>query len=80
MIDWVKSERQMLAREAAYINELKETCGPELSAEILAVMSGLYRAGWRDCLEMQAVNSWNERIDKLIEASEGTVTSSEKSD
>ena len=80
MIDWIESERHMLAREAGYINELKETCGPELSAEVLAVMSGLYRAGWRDCLEMQAVNSWNDRIDQLVAASEGTVTSSEKSD
>lgn len=75
MIDWTESERHMLAREAGYINELRETCGDSLNAEILAVMSGLYRAGWRDCREVETINAWNERLDRLVEASEKEGTS-----
>lgn len=68
MIDRAESERLMLAREAGYIEELKDSCGP-LSAEILGVMSGLYRAGWWDCWEAEAAHAWNERVDRAIETS-----------
>ena len=68
MIDRAESERLMLTRETGYIEELKDSCGP-LSAEILGVMSGLYRAGWRDCWEAEAVHDWNKRIDQAIETS-----------
>ena len=50
VIDRVKSEELMLAREAGYIEELGNI--KELSAEVIATMVGLYRAGWRDCWEV----------------------------
>lgn len=66
MIDWIESERQMLAREAQYIEELKNIRGPSLNADVLAVMSGLYRAGWRDCLEAQALHAWDQENGKEL--------------
>ena len=47
MIDSKKSEELMLAKEAQYIKDLQEI--PGINAEVLAAMSSLYRAGWRDC-------------------------------
>lgn len=64
MIDRAKSEELMLAREAQYIEELKNIKGPSLNADALAVMSGLYRAGWRDCWEAEAINSWDQEHEK----------------
>lgn len=58
MIDRAKSEELMLAREAAYIAEIKQIEGT--SPEVLATMAALYRAGWRDCWEAEAINSWDE--------------------
>ena len=66
MIDWIESERQMLAREAQYIEELKNIKGPSLNGEILATMAALYRAGWRDCWEAEAINSWDQEHEKEL--------------
>jgi hypothetical protein len=47
MLSYDKSQELMLAKEAGYIDTLKEV--PGVTAEVLAAMSSLYRAGWRDC-------------------------------
>lgn len=44
-----ESERRMIAREAWYIDELRQRMSDTLNAEVVAVMASLYRAGWRDC-------------------------------
>jgi hypothetical protein len=36
-----------LAQEAAYMKSILEI--PGLNADVVAVMSNLYRSGWRDC-------------------------------
>lgn len=51
-MDYAESERLMLAREAAYLADLRDRLGDELNPDVLAVMAGLYRAGWRDCREV----------------------------
>lgn len=56
-----KSEALMLAKEAGYIESLKEI--PGISAEVLAAMSSLYRAGWRDCWVVEA----EAQLDKIME-------------
>ena len=58
MIDRAKSEELMLAKEAGYISEIEQIKGT--SPEVLAVMSSLYRAGWRDCWmeEAKAQPQW----------------------
>ena len=48
----------MLAKETGYIESLKEI--PGINAEVLAAMSSLYRAGWRDCWEAEAANEWDD--------------------
>ena len=62
MIDRANSEELMLAREAQYIEEIKEVQGT--SPEVLAVMAALYRAGWRDCWETEAIHSWDQEHEK----------------
>ncbi len=47
MLDWVDSEKRMLAEEAKHMESLQEI--PGLNPDILAVIASLYRAGWRDC-------------------------------
>jgi hypothetical protein len=53
-----ESEALMLAKETGYIESLKEI--PGINAEVLAAMSSLYRAGWRDCWEAEAANEWDD--------------------
>lgn len=64
MIDRAKSEALMLTREAGYIEEIKQI--PGTSPEVLAAMSALYRAGWRDCWEAEAVNAWDDEVNQAI--------------
>lgn len=47
MLDYDKSQELMLAQEAEYIKSILEI--PGLNADVVAVMSNLYRSGWRDC-------------------------------
>ena len=47
MLDYDKSQELMLAQEADYMKSILEI--PGLNADVLAVMSNLYRSGWRDC-------------------------------
>ena len=47
MLDYNKNQELMLAREAKHMETFNEI--PGLNPEILAVMSSLYRTGWRDC-------------------------------
>jgi hypothetical protein len=47
MLDYDKSNELMLAQEAKYLETIQEI--PGLSVDVVAVMSNLYRAGWRDC-------------------------------
>lgn len=47
MLDYTKSNELMLAKEAEYMKSIQEI--PSLNAGVLAVMSDLYRSGWRDC-------------------------------
>ena len=47
MLDYDKSNELMLAQEAKYMESIQEI--PGLSADVVAVMSDLYRSGWRDC-------------------------------
>ncbi len=56
MMCWTDSEKRMLAREAGYIENLKQVEG--VSPEVLAAMVSLYRAGWRDCWEAEIVAEW----------------------
>ena len=63
MLDYDKSQELMLAREAAYIEELQAI--PGLNADVVAVMSNLYRSGWRDC--------WMEEAKADIDGSEDDV-------
>lgn len=60
MIDRAKSERLMLAREAGYIEEIKQVEGT--NPEVLATMAALYRAGWRDCWEAEAAAAWDGEL------------------
>ena len=60
MIDSKKSEELMLAKEAQYIKDLQEI--PGINAEVLAAMSSLYRAGWRDCWIADAMNQLYAKI------------------
>lgn len=43
------SERWMAESEAEYMADLMRKVGGSLNADVLAVMAGLYRSGWRDC-------------------------------
>ena len=47
MLDYDKSQELMLAQEADYMKSVLEI--PGLNADVVAVMSNLYRSGWRDC-------------------------------
>ena len=47
MLDYDKSNELMLAREAKYMESIQGI--PGLNAGVVAVMSDLYRSGWRDC-------------------------------
>ena len=47
MLDYDKSQELMLAKEADYMKSIIEI--PGLNADVVAVMSNLYRSGWRDC-------------------------------
>jgi hypothetical protein len=47
MLDYTKSNELMLAQEADYMKSILEI--PGLNADVVAVMSNLYRSGWRDC-------------------------------
>lgn len=47
MLDYDKSNELMLAREAKYMESIQGI--PGLSDGVVAVMSDLYRSGWRDC-------------------------------
>jgi hypothetical protein len=47
MLDYDKSQELMLAQEADYMKSILEI--PGLNADVVAVMSNLYRSGWRDC-------------------------------
>jgi len=47
MLDWTESEKRMLAEEAKHMESILDI--PGLNADIVAVMSSLYRTGWRDC-------------------------------
>ena len=47
MLDYTKSNELMLAKEAEYMKSIQEI--PSLNAGVLALMSDLYRSGWRDC-------------------------------
>jgi len=46
-----QSEKMMLACEAVHIAAIKKI--PGTNAEVLATLSSIYRAGWRDCWEAQ---------------------------
>lgn len=70
MIDRAKSEALMLTREVGYIEEIRQIEGT--SPEVLAAMSALYRAGWRDCWEAEAVNAWGEELSSLEAARANT--------
>lgn len=54
MLDYIKSEELMLAKEAEHMKKLLEL--PDLSVDVVAVMSALYRTGWRDCWLEEAKN------------------------
>lgn len=56
-----ESEALMLVKETGYIESLKEI--PGINAEVLAAMSSLYRAGWRDCWVAEA----EAQLDKIME-------------
>ena len=47
MLDYDKSQELMLAEEAKHLETIQEI--PGLSADVVAAMCSLYRAGWRDC-------------------------------
>ena len=47
MLTYDKSQELMLAQEADYMKSILEI--PGLNADVVAVMSNLYRSGWRDC-------------------------------
>ena len=47
MLDYDKSQELMLAKEADYMKSIQEI--PGLNPDVVAVMSNLYRTGWRDC-------------------------------
>jgi len=63
MLDYTKSNELMLAKEAEYMKSIQEI--PSLNAGVLAVMSDLYRSGWRDC--------WMEEAKADIDGSEDDV-------
>ena len=42
---WAESQKLMLQRESEYLASLPD----DLSADVVAVMVGLYRGVWRDC-------------------------------
>lgn len=44
-----ESERRLAEYEARYLARLRAKMGDNLKADVLEVMVGLYRAGWRDC-------------------------------
>jgi hypothetical protein len=48
----------MLEEEAKHMESLQEI--PGLNPEILAVISALYRSGWRDCWLTEIVSQINE--------------------
>lgn len=47
MLDYDKSQELMLAQEAKHLESIQKI--PNLNAEVVAVISALYRSGWRDC-------------------------------
>lgn len=47
MLDYDKSHELMLANEAEHMKSIQKI--PNLNAEVVAVISALYRTGWRDC-------------------------------
>ena len=47
MLNYDKSQKLMLANEAEHMKSIQAI--PDLNAEVVAVISALYRAGWRDC-------------------------------
>lgn len=46
-MDYADSEKALFEREAEYIADLRQSL-PELDEQVLNIMAGLYRAGWRD--------------------------------
>jgi hypothetical protein len=61
MIGFNKSEELMVAKEAQYIADLQGI--PGMNADVLAAMSSLYRAGWRDCWMAEAVAQLDKDTD-----------------
>ncbi len=61
MLDYDKSQELMLAKEADYMKSIIEI--PGLNADVVAVMSNLYRSGWRDCWMEEAKARFKETTD-----------------
>jgi hypothetical protein len=61
MLDYDKSQKLMLAKEAAYMEELQAI--PGVNVEAIAAMVALYRAGWRDCWMEEAKARFKETTD-----------------
>jgi len=70
MLTYDKSQELMLAQEAEYMKTILGI--PGLSADIVAVMSDLYRSGWRDC--------WMEEAKARIEETTGIMDKIETAD
>jgi hypothetical protein len=60
-MDYHTSERRMLEAEARYISDLALTHGPDLNPDIMGVLSGMFRSGWRDCWAAGILERLNER-------------------
>ena len=65
MTNTQESEALMLAKETGYIESLKEI--PGINAEVLAAMSSLYRAGWRDCRVVEAEASMDKSTEEITD-------------
>ena len=63
MLDYDKSQKLMLAKEAEHLESIQAI--PGLNPDVVAVMCSLYRAGWRDC--------WMEEAKADIDGSEDDV-------
>jgi hypothetical protein len=64
MLDYDKSQELMLAEEAKHLETIQEI--PGLSADVVAAMCSLYRAGWRDCW-MEEAKAQIERTTDIVD-------------
>jgi hypothetical protein len=64
MLSYDKSNELMRATEAKYMESIQEI--PGLSADVVAVMSNLYRSGWRDCW-MEEAKAQIERTTDIVD-------------